>query len=98
MNILESLNFSISQCDMADIIDESHRFLLHITLVHIIGNIIGNKHDLFDMDFFKLLAITALAVFAYHIFFKGLFWTKLKKVKKACELPDSDVEATYGTM
>ena len=96
MDILNSLNFSISQCDMADILEEGHRFLLHITLVHVISNIIGSKNDLFDKDFFKLLAITAMAIMAYHIFFKGLFWPKLKKVRKACELPNSDVEAVYG--
>lgn len=70
---------------MADIIDETHRFLLHITLVHIFTHIIDGKDELFGRDLFRTLVVTALAIISYHVLFKKIVTPKLKKLKIACK-------------
>ena len=47
MSILKNINLSISQCEMSDIIEESHRFVLHISLVHILTCIMDGKTEVF---------------------------------------------------
>lgn len=99
MNILEILNFSITQCEMSEIIEESHRFLLHISLVHVITYIIDGKAVLFGSEIIKTLVVTAIAIIIYNIIFRKAIKSKLKKVNSACYVNvynDMDVEAVYG--
>ena len=74
----------ISQCNIAQIIGESSRFLFHVLLVHISTNIIDGKTDFFNEDFFRTLLITALAITMYHVFFRKLVEPKIEKMKIIC--------------
>ena len=64
MNILKDLDFSLSQCDFTDMFEEIHRFIFHIILIHIVNYIIDRKakDTLFNVDLFKTLSITMIAV------------------------------------
>ena len=99
MKFFENFDLSVTQCEMSDIIEESHRFLLHISLVHVLTYIIDGKPELFGPDIIKTLAITAIAIIIYNIIFRKVIKSKLKKVKSACYIniyDDTNVEATYG--
>jgi hypothetical protein len=85
MDIITNLDFSITNCDASDIITETNRFLFHIMLIHIITHIIDGKDELFNQQFFKTLLITAIAIITYHILFKKLVDTKLKKIQSVCK-------------
>jgi len=85
METINNLNFSISQCEIGNIMEEIQRFLFHITLVHIFSNVVDGKENLFGRDIFKTLIVTSIAILAYHILFKKIAQPKLKKVKLACE-------------
>ena len=85
MNIINNLDFSISNCDVSDIITETNRFLFHITLVHIITHIVDGNDDLFGPQIFKTLLVTAIAIITYHILFKKLVDAKLKKIQSVCK-------------
>jgi hypothetical protein len=99
MKILDDFNLSVTQCEMSDIIEESHRFLLHISLVHVLTYIIDGKIELFNPDIIKTLVVTAIAIIIYNIVFRKIIKSKLKKVKSACYIniyDDMNVEAVYG--
>ena len=99
MSILKNINLSVSQCEMSDIIEESHRFVLHISLVHILTCIMDGKTEVFNQDILRTLAITAIAIIIYNIFFKKLIKPTLKKVKSACYININDtntISAIYG--
>ena len=91
MNIINNLDFSITNCDISDIITETNRFIFHILLIHIITHIIDGKDELFGSQLIKTLFITAIAILTYHILFKKLINTKLKKIQSICS---SDVKKT----
>lgn len=99
MDILKNIDLSISQCEMSDIIEETHRFLLHISLVHVLTYIMDEKTELFTKDIIRTLAVTAIAIIIYNIFFRKIIKPKLKKVKSACYINignTSNVSAIYG--
>ena len=97
MKFFENLDLSVSQCEMSDIIEESHRFLLHIALVHVLTYVVDRKQELFGEEVIKTLVLTAIAIVIYNIVFKKIMKSKLKKVKSACYTnEDSNVEAVYG--
>lgn len=81
---MDNINFSISNCDISDIITETNRFLFHIFLVHIITHLIDGKDELFGQQLFKTLLITTIAIISYHILFKKTVDTKLKKIQNIC--------------
>ena len=81
------IDFSVSNCDMSEIISESNRFLFHILLVHVITHLIDGEDELFGMKTIKTLFITAVAIMSYHIFFKKMTEPKLKKIKSICKVP-----------
>ena len=85
MDIINKLDFSISNCDVSDIITETNRFLFHITLIHIITHIVDGNDDLFGPQLFKTLLVTAIAIITYHILFKKLVDAKLKKIQSVCK-------------
>lgn len=93
-------DFSISQCDFTDTIEEIHRFLFHITLVHIISYVIDGKEKLFGKELFKVLTLTALAIIIYNLLFKKIVLPNINKLKSSCKIPfdikDVSVVATYG--
>ena len=94
MNLFDNINFSISQCDMTDIISETNRFLLHITLMHIFTHMIDKKGDLFGGELIKTLVITTIAVITYNIIFKKLINSKLNIAKNKCMYDkDNDYDA-----
>lgn len=97
--MLEDFDLSITQCEMSDIIEESHRFLLHISLVHVLTYIIDGKQELFNSEIIKTLVVTAIAIIIYNVVFRKIIKSKLKKVKSACYIntyDDTNVEAVYG--
>jgi hypothetical protein len=96
MDILNNIDFSITNCDISDIISESNRFLFHILLVHIITHIIDGKDELFGSQTIKTLFVTAIAILTYHVLFKKLVEPKLKKIKSVCKPSKKNkyVEAT----
>lgn len=85
METLNNIDFSISRCEIGNIMEEVQRFLMHITLVHIFSHIVDGKENLFGRDMVKTLIVTAIAILAYHIFFKKLIQPKLKKIKSVCD-------------
>lgn len=85
MNIFKNLDFSISKCDISEIISESNRFLLHILLIHIITHVIDGKDELFGINTIRTLFVTAIAILTYHILFKKLMDPKLKKIQSICK-------------
>lgn len=85
MDIINKLDFSITNCDVSDIITETNRFLFHITLVHIMTHIVDGNDDLFGPQIFKTLLVTAIAIITYHILFKKLVDSKLKKIQSVCK-------------
>jgi hypothetical protein len=93
MDIIKNLTFSISQCEMTDILEEAHRFVLHITLVHVFNYVIDGKDELFGRDLFRMLVVTVIAVISYNVFFKKIISPKLKKAKSACKVPSDDIKA-----
>jgi len=99
MKIFDGFNLSVTQCEMSDIIEESHRFLLHISLVHVLMYVIDGKAELFGPEIIKTLVVTAIAIIIYNIVFRKVIKSKLKKVKSACYIniyDDTNVEAIYG--
>jgi hypothetical protein len=78
-------NFSISRCDISDIIEETHRFIMHICLVHILTFTIEGKDELFGRELFRNLAVCVIAILAYHIFLKKLMLPKIKLIKNKCK-------------
>lgn len=81
---MDDINFSISNCDISDIIIETNRFLFHIFLIHIITHMIDGKDELFGQQLFKTLLITTLAIITYHVLFKKSVEGKLKKIHNMC--------------
>jgi len=86
MDIINNIDFSITNCDISEIMSETNRFLFHIMLVHIVAHIIDGKDVLFGEQIFKTLLITSIAIITYHILFKKLVEPKLKKIHNVCNL------------
>lgn len=76
--------FDITQCNLAQLIAESNRFLFQVFLIHISTCIIEGRHDIFSDTLFKTLLITAMAIVMYHIFFRKIVEPKLEKMKTIC--------------
>lgn len=76
--------FNITQCNIAQLISESSRFLFHVMLIHITTSIIEGKSDIFNETLFKTLLITAIAITLYHVFFRKIVEPKLEKMKIIC--------------
>ena len=76
--------FNITQCNVAQFIAESNRFLFHALLVHVATCAIEGKKEIFTETLFKTLLITAMAIVMYHIFFRKLVEPKLEKMKTIC--------------
>jgi hypothetical protein len=75
---------NISNCNIAQMIGESNRFLFHVLLVHIATCIINGDIVFFTEDLFKSLLITAMAIIMYHIFFRKIIEPKLEKMNLIC--------------
>ena len=76
--------FNISQCNIAQLLGESNRFLFQALLVHITSCIIEGKKEIFSETLFKTLLITAVAIVMYHLFFRKIVEPKLEKMKAVC--------------
>lgn len=85
--------FTITPCDIAEIIGETNRFLFHISLVHIVSCIIDGNEELFGANVIKTLFVTAIAIILYHILCKKIVEPKLKKIRSVCE--DQYIENKY---
>lgn len=87
MECFNNIDFSITNCDVSDIISEGNRFMFHVALVHIVTHVIDGKDELFGHQTIKTLFITAIAILSYHILFKKLVDPKLKKIQYICKNP-----------
>lgn len=87
MECFNFIDFSVTNCDISDIITEANRFLFHVALVHILTHIIDGKDELFGPHAIKTLFVTAIAILSYHILFKKLVDPKLKKIQYICKNP-----------
>lgn len=76
--------FDISQCNIAEMIGESNRFLFHVFLVHISSCIIEGRSNFFGSELFRTLIVTAIAIVMYHIFFKKIMDPKVETMKLIC--------------
>lgn len=83
--LVDDFDFTVTNCDVADVITEINRFLFHIFLMHILTYTIDGKDELFGNQLFKTMFITALAVLAYHVIFKKLVNSKLKNLQSTCK-------------
>lgn len=75
---------SISQCNLAQTIGETNRFLFHVILVHFATCIIEGKKAFFGEELFRTLLITAMAITMYHVFFRKIIEPKIEKMKLIC--------------
>ncbi len=76
--------FTISKCDLTEIILEHIRFLSHITLLHILNCTLNDTEQLFEVRYLRIMLFTSLAVTIYNLFIKKLFSHKIKKLKYVC--------------
>lgn len=79
--MITDLNFSISKCDMIDMITDGSRFMFHILLVHLVTHIIDGEDELFGMKTLKSLFVTAMAIMIYYVLFKKMVDSKLNNIK-----------------
>ena len=77
--------FSLTRCDLVEIIMETIRYLSQIALLHVLNYMSSEKQPLFDTNFFKIMLFTALAIIIYHVVIKKLFKNKFKKMKYVCD-------------
>lgn len=82
------VNYTVSRCDLVEIIMETIRYLSQIALLHVLNYMSNDKEPLFDTNFFKIMLFTALAIVLYHIFIKKMFKSKFKKMKYVCDDDD----------
>ena len=75
---------NISQCNVAQIIGDSNRFLFHVFLVHITTCIVEGEKAFLSEELFRTLLITAVAIALYHIFFRKIVDPKVEKMKLIC--------------
>lgn len=75
---------NISQCNVAQIIGESNRFLFHVFLVHVTTCLIEGKKYIFGEELFKTLLITSIAITMYHVFFRKIVEPHVEKMKLIC--------------
>lgn len=75
---------NISQCNIAQLIGESTRFLFHVMLIHISTCIIEKKKEYINKELFKTLMITAMAIILYNLFFRKIIEPKVEKMKLIC--------------
>lgn len=75
---------NISQCNLAQTIGETNRFLFHVILVHFSTCIIEGKKTFFGEELFRTLLITAMAITMYHVFFRKIIEPKVEKMKMIC--------------
>lgn len=76
--------FDITQCNLAQLVAESSRFLFQVFLIHITTCIVEGRREVFTDTLFKTLLITAMAIVMYHIFFRKIVEPKLEKMKTIC--------------
>ena len=77
--------FNISECNIAQMIGETSRFLFHVFLIHIATCIIERRtKDLLSETLFKTLIITALAIIFYHLFIRKIIEPQIEKMKIIC--------------
>jgi hypothetical protein len=92
----DKYNFSISQCEILEIISDVARFLIHITLVFIFTNLIDNKELKITYDLLKSLVVTSIAVITYNVLFKKIINYNINLGKKKCVINvDDAVDALY---
>ena len=84
------MDFTITKCDLVEIIFEIVRFLSHITLLHILNYLIDAKEELFDINYLKMMLFTAIAITMYHITIKKMLNPTNKKLKIVCDGRDKD--------
>jgi hypothetical protein len=76
---------SISKCDILDIIQEAHRFIFHIFIVHVLSCFIDNRLDeIFSKQIINTLIVVVITVILYNITVKKLIQSKLNNLKKDC--------------
>lgn len=92
MEIIGNIDFSVTNCDISDMITEINRFLFHILLIHVITYTIDGKDELFGNNVIRTMFITAIAVMTYHVLFKKLINSKLKKIQSTCKKDDVIIE------
>ena len=80
------VDFTVTRCDLVEIIFEIVRFLSHITILHVLNCLIDKKDELFDVNYLKVMLFTALAIVIYHITIKKLFQDKSKKLEPLCNI------------
>lgn len=79
------IDFTVTKCDLVEIIFEIIRFLSHITLLHLLNCLVDGKEELFDINYIKVMLFTAIAVVVYNITIKKMFREKGKKMKIVCD-------------
>ncbi len=84
------VDFTITRCDLVEIVFEIIRFLSHITLLHILNCTIDGKEELFDINYVKIMLFTAIAIVIYHVTIKKMFQEKGKKMKLVCDGRDKE--------
>lgn len=90
---MNNFAFNMTPCDIAEITGETSRFLLHISLVHIVSCIIDRSESFFGKQVIKTLFVTAIAIILYHVLIKKFIEPKLKKIRSICDT--NHIETKY---
>jgi len=84
MDVINNINFALGQCDIVDMIDETQRFLIHMTIVHVLGFLVDGKAISFNREFAKSFFITAISIMLYYVLFKKMILSQLDKKSHKC--------------
>ncbi len=82
--MIYSVDWTLTKCELVDMIFEQIRFLSHITLLHILNCTLNNTEEFMSITFIKTLLITSLAIIIYNVFLKKLFIKSTKKMSLIC--------------
>jgi hypothetical protein len=89
------ISFSVSTCDISEIVLEIIRYLSHIILLHTINFAVNNDVEggFLNISFLKTLLYTCIAVLIYHVVIKKIFSNSIARMKKICrdniEMPEA---------
>ena len=84
--------FNITQCNVAQMIAESNRFLFQVLLVHIATCVIEGKNEIFTETLFKSLLITAMATSAFYLTYPR---RDAYETSHGFNVSESDITAVY---
>lgn len=82
--------FEISDCNIAQTVGETSRFIFHILLLNFCTVMIDDSEEFFTAKIYKTIFATAMAVICYHLFVRKLVEPSLEKMKSICKTDNTN--------